>query len=100
LLNLEYRTRPVEIATLHVGGVAFWDGGSAWGDARSPLPQPLAHTVGVGLRALFPQFDVEPIRIDFGFVLDGPSPHPSRRFSASFGQITRYRPAMFEFPFE
>jgi hypothetical protein len=100
LMNLEYRTRPVEIATLHVGGVLFWDGGSAWGVASSPFPQPLVHTVGLGLRALFPQFDVEPVRIDFGFVLDGPSPPPFERFSASFGQITRYRPSMLETPFE
>jgi hypothetical protein len=100
LMNLEYRTRPVEIATLHVGGVLFWDAGSAWGTAISPFPQSLAHTVGLGLRALFPQFDVEPIRIDFGFVLEGPSPPPLERFSASFGQITRYRPAMFDTPFE
>ncbi|HZA15071.1 MAG TPA: BamA/TamA family outer membrane protein, partial [Myxococcaceae bacterium] len=100
LMNLEYRTRPVEIATLHVGGVLFWDGGSAWGVASSPFPQPLVHTVGLGLRALFPQFDVEPLRIDFGFVLEGPSPPPFERFSASFGQITRYRPSMLETPFE
>jgi hypothetical protein len=100
LLNLEYRTRPVEIATLHVGGVFFWDGGSAWGGANSPLPQPLVQTVGLGLRALFPQFDVEPVRIDFGFVLNAPSPPPLERLSASFGQITRYRPSLFDTPFE
>lgn len=98
LLNLEYRTRPVEIATLHVGAVLFWDSGAAWGSLTSAGP--LVHTLGFGLRALFPQFDVEPVRIDFGFVLNAPSPPPFERVSASFGQITRYRPSLLDRPFE
>jgi hypothetical protein len=114
LCNLEYRTRPVEIFTLHLGAVLFWDAGSAWGQTRAPgsgaaapgatnasaAPFALVHTVGLGLRALFPQFDVEPVRIDFGFVLNAPSPPPAERVSASFGQITRYRPSLFDTPFE
>lgn len=89
LVNLEYRTRPIELATLHVGAVAFYDAGSAFD--REPL---LWHTVGLGVRALFPQFDRQTLRIDIGFVLVGRPPGLVDRFSASFGQVFDYRPAV------
>jgi hypothetical protein len=101
--NLEFRTRPVEILTLHLGAVLFWDVGGAWGEAAAGFgapPDVLVHTLGLGLRALFPQFDVEPVRIDLGFVLNAPSPPPFERVSASFGQVTRYRPSLLDTPFD
>lgn len=97
LWNFEYRTRPVELYTLHLGGVVFWDAGTAWQEGGPP---PLTHTLGLGVRALFPQFDVEPVRIDFGWVLPGGGPSPIERFSSSFGQVTRYRPKVLDQPFE
>jgi hypothetical protein len=93
LFNLEYRTKPLELYTLHLGGVLFWDAGAAY------VGRPkLVHAVGIGLRALFPQFDVETLRIDFGYVIDGPRPGWPDRFSASFGQVTDFRPAFIDEP--
>lgn len=93
LLNAEYRTVSVELSTLHLGGVLFWDGGAAF----ESMPR-LTHTVGLGLRLLLPQFDVEPVRIDIGWVLNGPSPDWLDRVSSSFGQVTDYRPAFLDRP--
>lgn len=93
LFNLEYRTRPWELKTLHVGLVAFADAGSAFVTRPS-----LVYTVGVGLRALFPQFDVDPMRIDFGWVINAPGPDWPSRFSASFGQVEDYRPDFLKTP--
>lgn len=96
LFNVEYRTRPWVIRTLHLGGVLFWDAGAVFEEQ----PSGLTHTVGVGLRALFPQFDVEPLRIDFGYVIEGPNPSPTERVSSSFGQVTRYRPKLLDQPLD
>lgn len=93
LFNVEYRTLPVNLWTLHAGLVLFADAGSAFVDRPD-----FVYTVGVGLRALFPQFDVEPIRIDFGWVLNDSGPSWLNRFSASFGQVERYRPAFLDQP--
>lgn len=82
--NLEYRTKPWVIATLHLGGVLFWDAGSAF--VRGPN---FTHTVGLGIRALFPQLDTLPIRIDFGYVVRGDRPAFLDRFSSSFGQVNQ-----------
>lgn len=96
LFNAEYRTLPMDLWTLHLGGVLFWDAGAAWTSGRPEV----VHTVGLGIRALFPQLDVEPFRFDFGHVLNGVNPAPAERYSASFGQVTRYRPKMLDQPLE
>lgn len=93
LLNVEYRSAPLVIRTLHVGGVLFWDAGSAYDD--SPR---LVHSVGVGLRLLFPQFNRFPFRLDFGYVLNGDRPPALGRLSVSGGQITEYRPSLLDAP--
>ncbi len=93
LFNLEYRTRPWVVQTLHVGAAAFYDAGSAFDERPS-----LVHTVGLGLRFLFPQFDVQPVRLDFGYALNGPQPGFVGRLSLGFGQITDYRPALLDDP--
>ncbi len=91
LFNLEYRTKPLDFHTLHLGGVVFWDAGRTWGAGTT---SPFTHTIGIGLRGLLPQFDLETLRIDFGYVLRGPMPSSFLdRFSASFGQVFDYRPA-------
>lgn len=95
LFNLEYRTRPLELLTLHAGLVAFWDAGTAF-DTNPAL----VHTVGLGLRLLFPQFDVEPVRIDFGYVINQQGPAFPDRFSASFGQVDDYRPTILDRPLD
>ncbi|MHB8876933.1 MAG: BamA/TamA family outer membrane protein [Myxococcaceae bacterium] len=93
LVNVELRTRPVEFQTVYVGLDLFWDAGAAFD--HSPV---LTHTLGVGLRILLPQFNKETIRIDFGMVLNGAGPNPVGRFSASYGQVTDYRPTILEGP--
>lgn len=84
--NVEYRTLPVDIFTVHVGGVLFYDVGTAFDGDR---PQ-FAQTVGVGLRFLVPQLDVEPLRIDYGRALAGPAATGLDNLSSSFGQATGY----------
>ncbi|RJS26111.1 hypothetical protein DRW03_06545 [Corallococcus sp. H22C18031201] len=93
LFNLEYRSPPLVIKTVHLGGVLFLDSGSAFN--RRPS---MVTSVGVGLRLLFPQFNVNPFRIDFGYVLNGDRPPVSGRFSFSAGQVTDYRPSFLDSP--
>jgi hypothetical protein len=93
LANLEYRTLPFELWTLHVGGVLFYDVGTAYNGA----PQ-WTHVVGVGLRLLIPQFDTVPLRVDFGYVIQGTLPNWIDRFTSSFGQVTDQAPAFLTQP--
>jgi hypothetical protein len=76
--NLEFRTRPVEILTLQLGGAIFWDTGDAFDEFTH---MNLKHGVGAGLRMLFPQLDRYVLRFDVGFpvVINEPRPvgtHP------------------------
>ncbi|NPC49058.1 hypothetical protein D7X99_13210 [Corallococcus sp. AB032C] len=93
LVNLEYRTAPLVVRTVHVGGVFFLDSGSAFNERPE-----MVTTVGVGLRVLFPQFNVFPFRIDFGYVLTGDRPPVGSRLSLSSGQVTDYRPNFLDSP--
>ncbi len=93
LVNLEYRTAPVVFHTLHVGGVLFYDAGSAF-DRRPKVVQ----SVGVGIRFLFPQFNVYPFRLDFGYVLNDTAPPVGQRITFTDGQITGYRPGILDTP--
>jgi hypothetical protein len=93
LLNLEYRGAPLILHTVHLGGVLFFDTGSAF--LRGPR---FVHTVGVGLRLLFPQFNTFPFSFDFGYVLNDARPPVGGRFSFSGGQVTDYRPGFLDAP--
>lgn len=93
LLNVEYRTRPLILYTVHLGGVLFYDTGSAF--EESPR---FVHSVGVGLRLLFPQFNTIPFRFDFGYVLNDERPEVGGRFSFSGGQVTEFRPGFLDAP--
>lgn len=66
-LNMEYRTAPVEVSSVHLGGVVFWDAGSVYALPDRPK---LSHGLGLGLRVLFPQLNVYPFRFDVGFPLE------------------------------
>lgn len=67
--NLEYRTQPLVVASVHLGGVLFYDVGSVYTElARAPL----AHAVGGGLRVLFPQLNRTPFSFDVGWALEKP----------------------------
>ncbi|MCP3062244.1 BamA/TamA family outer membrane protein [Myxococcus sp. K38C18041901] len=93
LVNVEYRTAPLIIRTLHLGGVLFYDAGSAF--ERKPS---MVHSVGLGVRVLVPQFNIIPFRLDFGYVLDDDRPAAGSRFLVGGGQITDFRPAFLETP--
>jgi outer membrane translocation and assembly module TamA len=82
LVNVEYRSAPL-----------FYDAGSAF----DRLPS-VVHSVGVGLRFLFPQFNLNPFRLDFGYVLNDTLPSLGQRFTFSGGQITEYRPTVLDAP--
>jgi hypothetical protein len=93
LVNVEYRTRPLILYTVHLGGVLFYDTGSVF-DRRPDF----VHSVGVGVRLLFPQFNTFPFRFDFGYVLNDDRPDFGGRFSFSGGQVTEFRPTFLDGP--
>lgn len=93
LVNLEYRTAPLVVRTVHLGGVFFFDSGSAFDTSPD-----MVHSVGVGLRLLFPQFNVFPFRFDFGYVLNDDRPPVGSRFTFAGGQITELRPGFLDSP--
>jgi outer membrane protein assembly factor BamA len=64
--NLEFRSRPVEILKLQLGGAAFYDVGGVW-DGEESLD--MSQSAGFGMRALFPQLDRVVFRVDVGFPL-------------------------------
>lgn len=66
--NLEFRTRSVKILEVLFGLVGFYDVGDAFDRGR---PQP-KHSVGVGGRATFPQFQRAVVRLDLAFPLSKP----------------------------
>ncbi len=67
-LNVEFRSAPWVIYTLHLGFVVFYDGGDAYG--FEPDDDFSYHqAIGFGLRGLFPQFDRGTLRIDLGIPL-------------------------------
>lgn len=93
LLNVEYRTRPLILYTVHLGGVLFYDAGSAF-----DVDPSVVHSVGVGVRLLFPQFNTYPFRLDFGYVINDERPGIGGRFSFSGGQVTEFRPGFLDAP--
>ena len=74
-VNLEYRSRPVEIASCQLGGALFYDAGQVGTRA--------AHSVGLGFRLVLPQIDRAVLRGDLGFPMTDNLP-PS--FFLTFGQ--------------
>ncbi|MCC6749481.1 MAG: hypothetical protein IT371_17585 [Deltaproteobacteria bacterium] len=73
-VHAEYRTLPINFYTLHLGLVAFYDGGAVFGgpDQRDPsatVPFVYRQSLGIGARGNFPQFDKESVRLDLGFPL-------------------------------
>jgi hypothetical protein len=64
--NLEYRSIPLEILSVQVGGALFTDAGDAF-DRFNQLA--LKSSVGFGLRLVFPQLQRSVLRVDIGFPL-------------------------------
>ena len=88
--NLEYRSRPLDIWKVQIGGVAFYDAGEAFDGWANFQP---VHDVGFGLRALFPTFDRIVFRADVGFPISA-SPLP-----AGVGPVTFFVTFSQAFPF-
>ena len=93
-INAELRTTALNLWTIHIGGVLFYDAGDAPAgllqyDKTGVYQRGGYHQdAGVGVRLLLPQFNHDPIRLDlaFPFEQDPSSPAWAPRFSASFGQ--------------
>ncbi len=89
--NLEFRSTSVEILKCAFGGVAFFDAGDA---AQGFDMLHAKQSVGVGLRALFPQVNRAVFRLDLAFPLKRgpfpetgiPTPVDPVGFYFSFGQ--------------
>ncbi len=62
--NLELRSRPIELASIQLGLAAFYDVGNAFNGFDHIEPK---HSVGVGVRAVFPQLERSVMRLDVGF---------------------------------
>jgi hypothetical protein len=86
-VNAEFRTRPWVFYTIHLGLVAFYDGGDAYGFTRDTDFR-YHQSAGVGLRGLVPQFDRIVFRLDMGIPL-GSDFHTRALewFSLSVGQV-------------
>jgi hypothetical protein len=67
--NLEYRSRPLQLWSMHAGGVLFYDVGDAFDGWKNLSPK---QSAGFGVRALFPQFNRIVFRVDVGFPLTYP----------------------------
>ncbi|MBN1946553.1 MAG: hypothetical protein JW797_12840 [Bradymonadales bacterium] len=67
--HLELRSRPIELFTVFWGLVVFFDAGSVF-DEGDPLE--LLSDIGIGIRAVIPQLQKSPWRIDYAFPISGP----------------------------
>jgi outer membrane translocation and assembly module TamA len=72
---------PYPIWVIRLGGVVFYDVGSA---ADSLAQMTLHHDVGLGLRMLVPQTSAQLVKFDFAVPLDGVN-RGHVRFLAGFG---------------
>lgn len=87
--NVEFRTRPVEIFSMELGAVAFYDVGDAYGGVERFQP---FQSVGAGLRGLIPWLDRTVFQLDFGVPVERPinpatgAPIGPYNFVLSFGQ--------------
>lgn len=81
--HAELRTLPVSVSTTHIGAGAFVDLGDAY---DSPSEARVHASVGAGLRVLFPEFNRQVLRIDFGVPLEPVGQGGPTYWVAQFGQ--------------
>jgi hypothetical protein len=86
-MNLEWRTRPIELFSVMLGGALFYDVGKAFNGGFDQITP--AQSVGFGFRVVLPQIDRMVLRGDFGFPVamgDLPADVAPMSFFFSFGQ--------------
>jgi hypothetical protein len=81
--NIEFRTRPVEIFSVQLAAVGFYDTGDAF-DSFSDVE--LKHGVGGGIRFLAPQLDRDVFRVDIGVPVPFDTPGGETSVIATFEQ--------------
>lgn len=91
-INVEARTMALNLWTIHIGGVLYYDAGDTPDhlDGYTRMGERVATTlhqnVGIGLRILFPQFNRDVLRLDLGFPFEQTGTFYAPSFSAEFGQ--------------
>lgn len=65
-----------------VKGGVFWDTGNAWLLANEFSLRDLRHSVGAGLRVMFP---FGPVRVEYAFILNRREGEPRGRFVFGLG---------------
>lgn len=65
--TLEWRSLPIDLATVQLGVAAFYDAGAIFFQPVDAVPH---HSIGVGVRFLFPQFNRGVYRLDLAAPLD------------------------------
>lgn len=87
--TLEWRSLPIDLATVQLGVACFYDAGAIFTVPSAAVPR---HSVGLGIRFLFPQFNRGVYRLDVAAPLD----QPGWRVMMSFGDtqaVEHARPA-------
>jgi hypothetical protein len=92
--NVELRSRPVEILSCQLAGVAFFDAASAAPTVQTLQP---LQSIGFGVRALFPWLDRVVFRADLGFPLVRPIDPSTGAAVAPFAYIFSFGQA-FDMP--
>lgn len=97
-MNLEFRTRPIQLFSILFGGAFFYDVGRAYTGRLDEISP--AHSVGAGFRIVLPQLDRAVIRGDFGFPITPgglPAGVEPMSFYFAFGQAFRSKGMPFPF---
>jgi hypothetical protein len=84
--NAEYRTRAFSLASIQIGGAAFYDVGDAFDGFENFDPK---HSAGIGARIVFPQIERAALRLDFAMPISTaplPSNVPPVAFFFAFNQ--------------
>jgi hypothetical protein len=82
LYSLEFRSRPLYIASLALGGAVFYEAGDVFSGLSKLRPK---QSAGFGFRLLIPQFNRIVFRGDIGFALSRPLTDGTKAFGLFFG---------------
>jgi hypothetical protein len=91
--NVEARTRPLEILSCELAGVAFYDAGDAFYGFDGPRRLVPYQSVGFGVRILFPQLDRIVFRADMGFPIERPIDSATNRPIAPYAFLVTFAQA-------